>query len=869
MQFGKKHKFALAFTFSVLLSACGQDSPDESLAKIQQYIADRDYRSATLTGKSLLASAQKSGDRDLERSGRLLLARSYFHSGDTKNSARFYDALLKDVTSSTASSVSAAIQGDEDDWHQWLLSAFTLNDRKLIASILKHPANTFSAKAKEIYKIRQLIADGSSDDALSILELTNAPGDHSSRFVRYQYALLTASTDTKAALATTYKLISEAPKFAEAHLLQARLQQSLNDPTAALEEYITYTSLRPADAQAKIYATLTAFQLGQYDTGRQFIEVLSKQAGKHPMVLQLQGMLALYDKDFGQAKSYAEQSLSYGLESFINHLVIGVGAYQQQSWEQANRHLAVINDRLPSDHFAKKMLVETKLQLNESQEAAAIFNDLDTKSVIDVALANRVSKKLIDDGVFQDASDIQKKVANIEVEQEDLALQRQVLSQALKRNEFKQALISSMKDQQGETKDKLRLTLLYLADNELEQAQTLVREWLDNASKDINALNAAAMVEQRLGNHARVEDYLNKALIIDPNNIPSLVMQLNLARIDDQPEQVLAISNKLLIDLGFLNPMVFNHWLEGSQALKKINWNQALKLVKTDTSDKLEGVLLNHLLRNGNFEKTESYLVDSVKSDQWLDRHWVAAILSAAAQGKKELAIKRIQDFINSSALDNENSALFAISSASKLGDYELAQASLSAADARDIIVPNRALIATNTYRQLGKLKQAKESLKQHATEDSPFWELTADIAIDEQRYSDAWQALTSASEPSLRFSLLEKMYTVGNKLNKRSKVKEQIRQYFTEQPNDNISRRRVSQWYVEESPRFAIELLDAGPMQEELKKDWVTTNNLAWLYHQTGDSVKARQYAEHAIEHAPDRPEVIDTYETVFGLKP
>ena len=853
---------------SLLLSACWQDSPDESLQKIQQYMNNGNDRAAELSAKALLASAQDSSDQELERASRLLLARTYFHYGDNKNSARFYEALLTPIAAN-ASTVSKGVVGSEDDWHQWLLSAFNSNDRKLISSIFENPKTPFSAKAKEVYKIRQLISEGHTEDALSVMALSSPPEVQESRYVRYQFALLNASNDSNASLQTSIDLTSKHPEFAEAIMLKARLLHARGDAQDALEQYTLYTKLRPADAEAKIYAALTAFQLNQYDVGRKFLQILAKQAGKHPMVLQLQGMLALYDQKFDEAKSYAEQSLSYGLESFINHLVIGVGAYQQKSWEQANRHLALINDRLPKDHFAKKMLVETKLQLDESKEAAQIFKDLDTKDVIDVALANRVSKKLIEQGGFNDASAVQQQVAGIDVEQEDLLLQRKVLSQALKRNEFKQALISSMQNEKGESKNQLRLILLHLADNETDQAQTLAREWLEESPANVNALNASAMVEQRLGNNQRVTDYLNKALAIDPNNIPSLVMELNLARIDDNFEKLLSISNKLLIDLNFHNPMIFNHWLVASHNLKKMDWNQTLALISSDDTDQLEGLFLNFLLQNGEQQQAERYLSEQIKSGEWTSRHWATAIISAATLGNQDLAITRLQEFINSSSMEDEATAAFAVASAAKLGQPNLVISAMESAEAKDITIKNRELIATKAYLQLGQIDNARKSLTLHATEDSAFWELTADIAIAEQRFSDAWQALTSALEPEMRYPLLKKMFATGNKINKRSKVKEHIRQYFKDQPSDNHSRRMVAQWYMADNPRFAIELLDSSPMQEELKKDWVTANNLAWLYHQTGDETKAKLFAQQAIEQAPENPDVIDTYKTVFGENP
>ncbi len=563
----------------LLLTLGGCGSTEQDLAEMQQHLREGNYRSAEITGKSLLTEAQQQADKELERAARVLLARTYFSYGDNVNSARFYDALPLPVALEAAPA-SASITATDDDWHQWLLAAWDSGNQKLSATILQLAKDRFGPSAMAIYKVRQLLAAGNSSDARSAFELTTAPTPEASLYVRYQYALLRAAVDPDEALRVASDLLAQQPDFAQAVLLKARLLQAQGDSTDALAHYQRYGKLRPADAKAMMLTTLTAFQVGQYDTARELVATLSRQLGQHPMILQFQGMLALHDKRFDDAKAFGEKSLAHGLESPMNHLLIGIGAYQQKAWEQANRHLALVSDQLPKDHFARKMLVETKLQLHQPKHAAAIFKNLDTDSVIDVALANRVSAQLIGEGGYEDATAVQRQVADIAVAQEELVLQRQALDKALRRNEFKAALIESIKGQDSDAKDKLRLILLYLADKETENASRLAGDWLQASPRDVNALNAAALVEQHAGRPAAMKSYLDKALAIDPQNIPSLVMQLNLARIEKDLPAIVVRSKTLMEDIGFVNPLIFNYWLEASFLLKQPYWEQALRLAK-------------------------------------------------------------------------------------------------------------------------------------------------------------------------------------------------------------------------------------------------------------------------------------------------
>jgi Tfp pilus assembly protein PilF len=856
-----------AVLMAALLGGCTQKSPEQTLAGIQQDLQNDNFRSAEIKGKSLLTEARENKRPELVRAARLLLARTYFQFGDNINAARFYDALER--LPGTDGAPGQQIVPMDKDWHQWVMAALENRDPELVDEILKSEQAPFNDKAREIYKILQLRAEGASADAMSVLELTEPPSANESPFIRYQYTRLTAHSDLETAMTVIEEITAADPHFSDALLFKARLHQARGEGAAALENYILYSKQRPGDADASVYTALAAFQQKDYETGKIYVQKLARQAANHPMTQQLQAMQFFFDKRFDDAMELAQRSLNQGLESFINHLIIGVGAYQQHSWEQANRHLTIISDRLPSDHFGRKMLVETKLQLNESEEAAEIFQNLDTRDAIDVALANRVSHQLISRGIFDDASMIQQKVADIDVEQHNLANQRYILNQALKRNEFKQALVESVKSEDAGAKDKLRLVFIHLADGETDKADRIVTQWLSSTADDLHALNAAAMVAQRKGDKRKMMEYIDRALSIDPDNIPSLLLQLSaMAAVGDAPA-TRRISSRLMDDLSFINPMVYHHWLGSSYHFNQLDWEKAQASLQGDNREALEGVLLNFLLRTRQLERVETYLAERGDEKQWSKSQRVASILADIEHQQPGQASAHLQNLIDSPVFDDASMAQFTLGIAARIEQYDMVFRILQKADGKGITVRNRSLIASTAYLKQGEIKEARTSLLNHPTQDTAYHELDAEILMAERKYRDAWEALEKAIEPRSRYSVLVKMYEVGRKINASKKVRAHIRDYFNANPKDSISRRRIAQWYMENNPQFAIELLDVSMMQKELQKDWITTNNLAWLYHQVGDTEKAQQYAKHAISHAPERAEVIDTYETVFGKKP
>lgn len=867
MIYPRKHLLAMALVSATsVLAGCWSGSSDDELKEILQLVEQGKIRSAEVSAKGLLQEAQQDQDLELQRTARLILARLYYDAGDNQNAARFYDAIPTRVNPE-ASEVSAAIKPTEDDWHRWLLAAWWSGDRKLSARILSELDAPFSPAAKDIFKIRQLYAEDRASEAQSVLLLTDPPAASESPYVRYQYAQLITGVDRQAALEQIDELLTEAPDFANAILLRARLRLGTDDSSGAIEDLVRYTELKPRDNNTKIMAAMAAYQLGESDAATGLVNNLSKVAPKHPAVLQLRAMQALKNNDIETAGEFAEESFGKGNESFINRLIIGVSAYQSKSWELANRHLSAINDRLPSSHFARKMLVEVKLQLDDSSEAAAIFEDLDTSSLMDVALANRVSAKLIQQGGFEKAGAVQDKIADIDIDEDNLLQQKQVLSQALKRNEFKQALIDSVSDQSAEAKDRLRLTLLYLADGEQAQAKELTTQWLRETPNDVNALNASAMVALQSGNSAKVQRFLDQALAQDPDNIPSLLMTMNLQRLKNDWAATLKTTEHLIDELNFINPAVFAHWLESNKRQQTDYFAKALRLVTQSNDGVLEGIYLNQLLQLGRYEDALSFI--HTQAGHWGLKHHATAIIAHTRMQSPEKAKASLLELINSDIYNEPKAAVFAASAAARLGDYDLVLNALDKANQAQLAVPNGELMAATAYIRTGRFDEAEARLAQRADQDADYYEVVSDLQVARNQWREAWTSIKQALDQQATPPRLFKAHAIGKQVNQMTAVKTAVRDYFKQQPQDLGARRLLSQSYLQNDPRFAIELLDDPAMSEVLKTDWITTNNLAWLYHQVGNKDKARQFAEHAIAHAPDRPEVIDTYETVFGKKP
>jgi putative PEP-CTERM system TPR-repeat lipoprotein len=84
------------------------------------------------------------------------------------------------------------------------------------------------------------------------------------------------------------------------------------------------------------------------------------------------------------------------------------------------------------------------------------------------------------------------------------------------------------------------------------------------------------------------------------------------------------------------------------------------------------------------------------------------------------------------------------------------------------------------------------------------------------------------------------------------------LQEWLKEEPGDNQVRMQLAM-YLQQMNRQTEAIAEYEKLAGQNPKNIVVLNNLAWLYNEAGNP-RAVEYAERAMELAPDRPEIADT---------
>ena len=848
------NKPLLSLVFSAVLAACSEPSTKEQLSNIDEALSSNNYSEVIVRSKTLLEQALKTEQPELEQQARLYLARGYYAVGDYTNALRFFQAGMNETLA------------QENDIHQALFSSIELQDMAAFDELLTD-ALTLTESEKAIYSQvynSRINNQEKQRQVASTLDIEQ----QASPYVFIQQLVLKADNAPSEAIADIDSMLEQRPDFAEAVLYRARLHQFSGAQDIALDGFIEYEKLRPQHPQARIFIALTGLQNNQTERVRPYIDSLVKSSPNAPIVLQLRGMLALQDKEFKLAKQFSEQSIASGLESFANNLVAGVSNYQLENWEQAHTYLSKVNDYLPALHSGKRMLVNAKLKLNEPEQAAEAFSALNATETMDVALAHEISRQLISAGIYQTAKQVQDKVANIELQDPSLLQQSQALKTAIERYDLKSSLQQSLSNGTGKDADKLKLVLLYLADNQLEEAHIFSSRWLEQQPKSVNAHNAMAMVALKMGNQEKTKALLAKALELDENNLPSLMQLLNEANQNKNWQELEALSADILFNKKVRSNNVFAFWLESQSKGDNWQWAKIQSLFSSPQGEALERTLLQALISWKDTERLEHYLLKKQTPATWKTIHHIAAIDSANILKDKALTESRLQAFINSDSFTQSNELAFVVRQANSIQAFQTLIEALDIADSKGLKIQNSTYFLINSLINLNKLDEAQALLEKETEKTAINYELWSTLYQAKGDKALAWENMISSINLTPTVSRFKQLLALTKTEADREQLAVAVRANITKMRNPLQSRALLAQLLVTTDAKLVIEIADTPEMQLLLDKNYVLLNNLSWLHFHQGNVERAQMLIKKAKRLAPDNPDVIDTYNTVFAIK-
>lgn len=842
--------FIVTAVIAMLLAGCDLfASADQRVSRAQDLIAVHDYRGAMIELKSALQSQSD------HVPARLLLAEVSLQLGD----AAAADKELR-----------YAIEGGADVARTAPLSAdIRLASGKASELLVALDAGELPLQepARSTYRGRALLDLRQPEQALAAFQ-TALEADTNYKQARLGLAEAHAALgQVEAALAEFDKILAVDPQAADAllargtlHVRRGQVEQAEQSLSAALERAETL----PIRQYAMLLAALTEAHLARGDIGaaRKTQGELAAISQDAPVTRLLSARVAMAEHDYTKAATDLQRVVSSAPDFVPARFMLGAVLLAQGNLHQAELHLSQAVRRAPENLEARKLLAQVQLRLERPDAAVQSLlgsdrpdaGDGQLDALLGVAhlrlgdetkglellkrsIANNPGNRALKlelvaaylrSGAHGEAIELARSVEHVsgDVQRERLLIAAVAAQQGI---QAARAEVENLVEQFPNEVGVLNLAGAFLAaQGEIERARALLGRAAKIDPKDVGTLLSRARVEVRAGDAKTGIGWLEQAVEVDPKNVTARMLLADLAlRSDDAAGAVEALEEARRQDEKAVEPrlqLARLHFRERRTKQADEVLNELLTLADS-RADIVNSVGLVELEAGRYHEALARFrAATDLASDD--PSYWLNVARAQLALGHNAVAREALQKSI--SVRPNWVPAV------STLAMLDLSEGRNEAALAR----------AANLRKALPR--------------DPAVLVFEGDLYTALKRYADAAKAFDAAAQlqPSAVAAL--KSYK-ARQLGRLGDGAAPLESWLKRQPDDFAVRTVLAEAYrLAEQRGRAVEqyelIVNNGPLNV------AALNNLAWLYHETGDG-RAEAMAQRAHAAAPGAPAVADTY--------
>ncbi len=351
----KRITAVVAWTTLLLSAACGMESPEDMLTSAKHYLANNDHAAATIQLKNALAKSP-----DLAEA-RFLLGKALLDAGDP-------------VAAEIELRKAVGLKFPADQVSPVLARALLAQGqvKKLIDEMGNVQLEAAEGRADLKTAIGQGYAmQGRLDAARSAFEEAVASKGSFAPALLGLARIKAAEQDLSKAREMLDAIIAQSPQYADAWHFKADLLRAEGKNDEALLAYRKVVEIRPQLLTG--HSAIISLQLrnNQIDQAAKQLEAMQKVAGKAPLTLYMQGLVAYSQKNIAAAKSATDALLKVQPDSPQGLQLAGIIAYDSRSDTLAQEYLAKALKMVPGLDFARRTLVKSYLRSGQPAKALA------------------------------------------------------------------------------------------------------------------------------------------------------------------------------------------------------------------------------------------------------------------------------------------------------------------------------------------------------------------------------------------------------------------------------------------------------------------------------------------------------------------
>ena len=350
----------IAALIGALLAGGCSGSPDDMLASARDYLAKNDTAAATIQLKNALAA-----NPDLAEA-RFLLGQALLDSGD---------AVAAEVELRKALSLKFSADRVQPVLARALLAQGQAKKllEELSAVALAAPESIADLKTSIGHS---LAMQGKRDDARSAYEAAIAAQADFAPALLGIARLDAQAQDLVGARSIIDGILAKSPQNTDAWHFKADLLRAAGDMAEARAAYAKVLEHRPKVLTAHAALIMSQLREQKTDEAKQQLEAMQKVAGKHPLTLYMQGLVAFARKDLPAVRTTMETLLKSQPDNPQGLQLAGLAAYESRSDIQAQEFLAKALQKAPGLDFGRRVLVMSLLRTGQPTKALATLQPI-------------------------------------------------------------------------------------------------------------------------------------------------------------------------------------------------------------------------------------------------------------------------------------------------------------------------------------------------------------------------------------------------------------------------------------------------------------------------------------------------------------
>lgn len=505
---------------TMMLGACGGDSPESLILSSKDYLAKNDAKAAVIQLKNALQKNPNLAE------ARFLLGSALLESGDVAGAeVELRKALeLKHSPDATIPLLARAmLAGGKAKKLADEFGQTRLTNGEPLASLNTTLSAAYASLGKRDVA-RALLAEA----------LSSSPNYVPARLA--DILETAANNDLAGARSKLDALLNQNPNNPEALLIKGNLLDFDGDTAGALAHYQKAIDAKPSFLNAHSAAIGTLLKAGKIDEAAKKLDVLKKISPKHPQVYLLDAQINYQRKDYKTARESVQQLLKISPNNPGNLQIAGAIEYQLGSYIQAEAYLAKALQLAPGLPLARRILVASHLRTGQSGKALEALQPVLGRIDQDSALLALAGEAYLQQGDPNRAAEYFAKASKLEPEnaanKTSLALAH--MAQGSSEIAFQELEQISVSDK-GISAD-LALIAALLRSNQLDKALKALDSLEKKQPNNPATYNLRARTMLAKKDTAGARQSFEKALSIDPMFFPAVASLATLDLLDKKPE---------------------------------------------------------------------------------------------------------------------------------------------------------------------------------------------------------------------------------------------------------------------------------------------------------------------------------------------